>query len=149
MAESRKFFHPESRRSREFQLAKTMMVLVLVFLILNSPRLVLGLIEVTQLSAVELCYEHNLDYHISKETYLLDFLARFLVIVNSSTNFLIYCLTGSQFRHQLVDMFHRVSGSPVHCREGRLRIAMGRKDNGRGYVPQEFRGGTSVTRNNR
>ena len=149
MAESRKFFHPQSRRSREFQLAKTMMVLVFVFLILNSPRLILGLIEVTQLSAVELCYEHNLDYHVSKETYLLDFLARFLVIVNSSTNFLIYCLTGSQFRHQLVDMFHRVSGSPEQCREGRLRIPKCSQDNGRGYVPQELTGDTSATRNNR
>ena len=149
MAESRKFFHPQSRRSREFQLAKTMMVLVLVFLILNSPRLILGLIEVTQLSAVELCYEHNLDYHISKETYLLDFLARLLVIVNSSTNFLIYCLTGSQFRHQLVDMLDRVTGSTEHCREGRLRIARGRKDNVQGFVPQELTGDTPVTRNNR
>ena len=149
MAESRKFFHPQSQRSREFQLAKTMMVLVLVFLILNSPRLILGLIEVTQLSAVELCYEHNLDYHISKETYLLDFLARFLVIVNSSTNFLIYCLTGSQFRHQLVAMLHKASGSPQHCREGRLRITRVRLDNGQGYVPQELTGDTPVTRNNR
>ena len=149
MAESRKFFHPQSRRSREFQLAKTMMVLVLVFLILNSPRLILGLIEVTQLSAVELCYEHNLDYHISKETYILDFLARFLVIVNSSTNFLIYCLTGSQFRHQLVAMLHKVSGSPQHCSEGGLRIARVRLDNGQGYVPQELTGDTPVTRNNR
>ena len=111
MRESRKFFHPRSKRTREFQLARMMMVLVLIFLILNCPRLVLGLIEVTQLYSVELCYHHHLDYHIKKETYLLDFAARFLVILNSSINFIIYCLAGSQFRHNLLDMVKKISGN--------------------------------------
>ena len=34
-----------------------MMALVLVFLILNTPRIILGVIEVSQLKNVELCYE--------------------------------------------------------------------------------------------
>ena len=48
MSEAKRFYRPgsPSRRTREFMLAKTMMVLVLVFLILNTPRLILGLIEV-------------------------------------------------------------------------------------------------------
>ena len=48
MSEAKRFYRPgsTSRRTREFMLAKTMMVLVLVFLILNTPRLILGLIEV-------------------------------------------------------------------------------------------------------
>ena len=101
MSASKKFFRPGSKRTKEFLLAKTMMVLVLVFLILNPPRLILGMIEVTQLTTVEECYEHGLDYHVSKQTYILDFLARFLVILNSSVNFLIYCLVGSEFRSKL------------------------------------------------
>ena len=113
MRESRKFFHPRSKRTREFQLARMMMVLVLIFLILNCPRLVLGLIEVTQLYSVELCYHHHLDYHIKKETYLLDFAARFLVILNSSINFIIYCLAGSQFRHKLLDIVKKISGKQI------------------------------------
>ena len=127
MAESRKFFHPKSRRTREFQLAKMMMVLVLVFLILNCPRLVLGLIEVTQLSSVELCYENDLDYHIKKETYLLDFAARFLVIVNSSINFIIYCLAGSQFRHKLMAMFNLPKKSSNSLLTGRFKQNMSQK----------------------
>ena len=111
MRESRKFFHPQSPRTREFQLARMLMVLVLIFLILNCPRLVLGLIEVTQLYSVELCYHHHLDYHIKKETYLLDFAARFLVILNSSINFIIYCLAGSQFRHKLLHVVNKISGN--------------------------------------
>ena len=46
MAEAKKFYRPGSKRTKEFLLAKTMMVLVFVFLILNTPRLILGLIEV-------------------------------------------------------------------------------------------------------
>ena len=117
MAQSRKFFHPASRRTREFLLAKTMMVLVFVFLILNCPRLVLGLIEVTQLSSVELCYKNNLDFHIKKETYLLDFAARFLVIVNSSINFIIYCLVGSEFRQKLLTMMN-LTNKTSSCKLG-------------------------------
>ena len=122
MRESRKFFHPRSKRTREFQLARMMMVLVLIFLILNCPRLVLGLIEVTQLYSVELCYHHHLDYHIKKETYLIDFAARFLVIINSSINFIIYCLAGSQFRHKLLEILNKISGKQREMRSKRLGL---------------------------
>ena len=46
MKEAKRFYRPGSKRTKEFMLARTMMVLVLVFLILNTPRLILGLIEV-------------------------------------------------------------------------------------------------------
>ena len=46
MRETKKFYRPGSKRSKEFILARTMMALVLVFLVLNTPRLILGLIEV-------------------------------------------------------------------------------------------------------
>ena len=110
MSEAKKFFRPGSKKTKEFLLAKTMMVLVLVFLILNTPRLILGVIEVTQLKTVEQCYEHGLDYQVSKQTYILDFLARFLVILNSSINFLIYCLVGSEFRSKLYSSLRLVAG---------------------------------------
>ena len=79
-----------------------MMVLVLVFLILNTPRLILGLIEVTEMNAVKKCFEQGKNYELTKETYILDFIARCLVILNSSVNFLIYCLAGSEFRSKLL-----------------------------------------------
>ena len=102
MSESPKFFRKESKRTKAFLLAKTMMVLVLVFLILNTPRLILGFIEVTKLNSVKKCYEHTQNYEVPKQTYILDFIERFLVTLNSSVNFLIYCLTGSEFRSKLV-----------------------------------------------
>ena len=54
MSEARKFFRPGSKRRKEFMLAKTMMVMVLVFLILNTPRIILGVMEVSELRNVEL-----------------------------------------------------------------------------------------------
>ena len=98
MSEAQKFFQPGSKRTKEFLLAKTMLVMVLVFL---NPRIILGVVEVTQLRVVKQCFENGLDHHVSKQTYILDFLARFLVILNSSVNFLIYCLVRSEFRAKL------------------------------------------------
>ena len=66
-----------------------------------NPRIILGVVEVTQLRVVKQCFENGLDYQVSKQTYILDFLARFLVILNSSVNFLIYCLVGAEFRAKL------------------------------------------------
>ena len=85
-------------------LAKIMMALVMVFLILNTPRIILGVYEVTQLKVVEKCFKNNLEYHMPKLTYILDFVARFFVILNSSINFLIYCMVGSEFRSNLFAM---------------------------------------------
>jgi len=104
MSEAKKFFRPESKRTKDFMLAKIMMALVMVFLILNTPRIILGVYEVTQLKIVEKCFKNNLEYHMPKLTYILDFVARFLVILNSSINFLIYCMVGSEFRSNLFAM---------------------------------------------
>ena len=102
MFEAQRSFQQGNKRTKEFILAKTMMVMVLVFLTLNIPRLILGVVEVTELSAVENCYELGHDYFMLKRTYIFDFLARLLVILNSSVNFLIYCLVGSEFRAKLI-----------------------------------------------
>ena len=114
MSEAKKFFRTGSKRTKEFLLAKTMMVLVLVFLLLNTPRLVLCVVEVAQLRTVEKCYADGQDYYMSKQTYILDFLARFLVILNSSVNFVIYCLVGSEFR---ANLYTRRGWRPQKSRE--------------------------------
>ena len=81
------------------------MILVLVFVILNTPRLILGIIEVSQLKQVLKCVKLDVDYNISKKTYIFDFFSRFLVILNSSINFGIYIVTGSDFRRRVLENF--------------------------------------------
>ena len=114
MRKAKRLFLTNERRTQQFQMARTMLILVTVFLILNTPRLILGIVEVTQLSTVEQCYEQGLPYNISKQTYLMDFLARFLVILNSSVNFVIYCLVGSEFR---ANLYTRRGWRPQKSRE--------------------------------
>ena len=58
MKEAKRFYRPGSKRTKEFMLARTMMVLVLVFLILNTPRLLLGLIEVNETSGFLLLFSY-------------------------------------------------------------------------------------------
>ena len=146
MAESKKFYRPGSKRTMEFLLAKTMMVLVLVFLILNTPRLILGMIEVTQLSTVEECYEHGLDYHVSKQTYILDFLARLAVILNSSVNFVIYCLVGSEFRSKLSHSLRRRERRRGGLTKSQLKWKKEERNTGGGEEPSWD--GTVITRLN-
>ena len=92
-----------------------MMVLVMVFLILNTPRIILGVIEVSQLHNVEQCYGNDREYNVSKQDYICDIIARFLVILNSSVNFIIYCVVGSDFRNKLYSKLHLSrSSQPPH-----------------------------------
>jgi len=107
---SNKYFRAGSSRTKEYHLAKTMMVLVIVFIVLNMPRLVLGLNEVLHMPALEKCFKQDYHYHQGKITYIVDSWARFLVILNSSVNFIIYCLVGSDFQSKLKETLG-ISGS--------------------------------------
>ena len=91
MTMSHKYFRPDSSRSKDFRLAKTMMALVLVFLLLNMPRLVLCLIEVLHLPTVEKCYNNKYNFYATKLTYVVDFIARFGV--KNSFDYIIYSTT--------------------------------------------------------
>ena len=96
-------------------LAKTMMVMVLVFLLTNFTRVLLGIQELLEYSDADWCYLHDYDYHHSMLIYIMDFTARFLVILNSSINFLIYCMVGSKFRGRLLEMLKlKQDGTPTH-----------------------------------
>ena len=85
-------------------LAKMMMVMVLVFLLTNFIRVILGIQELLEYSNADWCYLHDYDHNPSMLIYIMDFTARFLVILNSSINFLIYCMVGSKFRGRLLEM---------------------------------------------
>ena len=52
---------------------------------------------------------------------VVDMLARYLAVLNSSINFIIYCVAGKQFRSVLVTLLHLKTESTIqHLAEARL-----------------------------
>ena len=45
---------------------------------------------------------------------VVDMIARYLAVINSSINFIIYCLAGKQFRRVLATVLHLRTGRTVH-----------------------------------
>ena len=90
---------------KDISMAKIMMTIVTVFITLSIPRMVLAMYEVATIPRILECYRRNCHYYISSTRWVADSIVRYLVMLNSSTNFLIYCLYGSQFRTTLVSLF--------------------------------------------
>ena len=96
-----------TRMTFEVTMAKIMITIVLIFIILNIPRVFMSLYEVSTIPTLLECYDRQCPYHISSMRWLLDSIIRYLVMLNSSINFIIYCFMGSNFRknlHKLVSM---------------------------------------------
>ena len=98
---SKRRMSPSSKMALEINLAKIMMKIVIIFIILNIPRVSLSIYEVSTIPNILECYERHCRYHISSYRWLLDKIIRYLVILNSSSNFAIYCFAGSKFRTTL------------------------------------------------
>ena len=45
---------------------------------------------------------------------VVDIIARYLAVINSSINFIIYCVAGNQFRSVLATVLHLKTGRSVH-----------------------------------
>ena len=87
----------------DISMAKIMMTIVTVFIILNIPKMVLALYEVMTIPNILECYRRRCHYYITSKRWVADSLIRYLVMLNSSTNFLIYCFVGSNFRRTLME----------------------------------------------
>ena len=86
----------------DISMAKIMMTIVAVFITLSIPRMVLALYEVTTIPNILECYRRSCYYYITSKRWVVDSIIRYLVMLNSSTNFLIYCFVGSNFRRTLI-----------------------------------------------
>ena len=83
-------------------MAKIMMTIVAVLIILSIPKMVLALYEVTTIPNILDCYRRKCNYYITSKRWVADIIVRYLVMLNSSTNFLVYCFFGSNFRRTLL-----------------------------------------------
>lgn len=90
------------RRAGDFHLAKICSGIVAVFVVCNVPRLAIGGFEVWRIPTILRCTESMVLYWAPERQWFADFVARYLAIINSSINFLIYCLVGTNFRTSLM-----------------------------------------------
>ena len=55
------------------------------------------------------CYRNGCMYYVSSKRWIADHIIRYLVMLNSSVNFVIYCFVGSNFRDTLFKNFEKVT----------------------------------------
>ena len=108
---SRQRLSTYNKMSSEIRMAKMMMIIVIVFILLNLPRMSLSIYEIFTIPNILECYERHCPYHISKKRWLMDSMVRYMVMLNSSINFIIYCFVGSSFRSTLRELFMKKLGT--------------------------------------
>ena len=89
----------EKRRYFEDNLAAIFMGFVFVFLICHMPRLFLNIHELIVMEGAMRCqmYDHE---PFSMWSLILINVSHFLLVLNSSTNILVYCFMSSKFRKE-------------------------------------------------
>merc|ERR1719219_2580793 len=90
----------EKRRS-EFNLAITLLSIVLMHLLCNALRVVLGVLVVALVDVQVNCIKEQGHYIPPLWIMCLESVAHLLVIFNFSSNFLIYCSVSTQFKAAL------------------------------------------------
>jgi len=100
-------------QGKDVQMTRILLTVVLTFLLLNLPRLILGIFEISRFRVVVLCVLSSYNYSVPEWQWVMDQVARYLVVLNSSINFIIYCLAGKQFRCVLLATFFSRQESPV------------------------------------
>ena len=99
----------ERRRRFEDNLAAIFMGFVLVFLVCHFPRLALNIHELFNLGEAMRCEDRGRP-GFSVWSLVLISISHFLLVVNSSTNILIYCLLSSKFREECALLLGRAAG---------------------------------------
>jgi len=87
------WLHLQSTQRREQTLTAIPLTIVLVFFFCGTPSLAVNVID---------SVDPDLPGRYSSYVTLM-VVANFLVVVNSASNIIIYCLVGSQFRNKLVE----------------------------------------------
>ena len=115
---SRQRLSTYNKMSSEIRMAKMMMIIVIVFILLNLPRMFLSIYEIFTIANILECYERHCPYHISKKRWLMDRMVRYMVMLNSSVNFSIYCFVGSSFRSTLRELITKKLSTSAAFHQG-------------------------------
>ncbi|CAB4063238.1 unnamed protein product [Lepeophtheirus salmonis] len=87
----------ETRSKKEDNLAVIFMAFILVFLICHLPRLLLNIHELLTITETMECQKRG-HFSFSLMSMVSISVSHFLLVVNSSTNIIIYCALSSKFR---------------------------------------------------
>ncbi|XP_023342736.1 uncharacterized protein LOC111712382 [Eurytemora carolleeae] len=98
------------RRALNFRLARISVALVIIFLVFNTPRLTIGLYEVTKLESIIDCFSNKQRYYPSTVQLVGDICSQYCAVLNSSVNFCAYCMLGSQFQSELRNLIYSLCG---------------------------------------
>ena len=98
------------------------------FLVTNLPRVILDIHEAATIRMAQECADAGKEQFALWSMLCLS-VAHFLLVLNSSINVVIYCLTSSQFRTELVKIFD-LFAYRMGCRK-RRRHGLGGTRNGR------------------
>ncbi len=72
--------------------------IVAIFFCFNLPRMLVGGYEVLQTWLILHCVEIGYDYLPNLTFYEWDSVSRLLMVINSSVNFLVYCIGNQHFK---------------------------------------------------
>lgn len=104
----------------DVQLARVVGLVVVVFLLLNMPRVYIGMFEFSRIFKIMFCYKHEDEdgpkYMSPQWQLLMDLVARYLAVLNSSVNFCLYCMMNRQFRtelYEILSFLKREGAAPV------------------------------------
>ncbi|XP_023331002.1 uncharacterized protein LOC111703328 [Eurytemora carolleeae] len=89
---------PIRKRARDFKLAQLVIVLALVFLTLNFPRLAIGIYEVLQLQKILNCQQGGEFYFPPTLQWKMDIFAQLGAVLKASLNLLILLILDDSFR---------------------------------------------------
>jgi len=88
------------KRKNEDSLAMVFVIIILIFLVCHAPRIILDINELVNLKRSEYCASTGATPFSFWSIILLN-VSHFLLVMNSSTNMIVYCLLGSRFRTEV------------------------------------------------
>ena len=90
-------FGSARRQRKEINLSLLLLCIVIIFFCCHASRIFLDILEFSNMEKVIHCK----PWHPGHFIHVLLYISQFLTILNSSLNFIVYCLVGHTFRREL------------------------------------------------
>ena len=98
-------FGSQRKLWKEVNMFMVLLSIVIIFICCNTPRTIIDIWEFYHLENIVNCNESQSPFFPEKWIECLTHISHFTVILNSSINFLVYCVVGHNFRKQLLLSF--------------------------------------------